>query len=70
MEDVPIEYAMIAWNPKLEGSPENPMNDGKVKIVFHPDRDRTSSGMVNTGGACDAHWADLSTDERVTELLK
>jgi hypothetical protein len=70
MQDIPLEHAMIAWNPKRAERLGEPMNDGAIQIVLHPDRDRVGKALMNTSGACDAGWDNLSTDQRLDELLK
>lgn len=59
--EIPIEKAMILWNPKNEG--------GGIKVIRNPERSREFRHLHCSAGACYAYWAGMTTEQRKTKLL-
>jgi hypothetical protein len=59
MADIPLEHAMVCWNP----------GSNQVRVVRHPDTLRVSDGLRMTDGACEfERWADPA--QRMKWLLQ
>jgi hypothetical protein len=57
--DIPLEHAMVCWNPAAMEPTRHRSEPGAIKIVEHPDRIDASGPYLYSSGACDFKmWED------------
>lgn len=59
--EIPIEKAMILWNPKSEG--------GGIQVIRHPEKNNATRYLRSSAGACYAYWQHMTTEQRKLQML-